>query len=269
MRHTILVAIAGLLLTACSVIDREDRLEEIIISGTVTPNARNILIEDYTGQHCPNCPTATEVIETLTERYARAGIKLVSVGLHSGGTGVGTPLYTDDAQYYFNLLGDPSLPQPAVRVNRASEILTGGPTVQNRLPGIIETYTHQQTSITIGQFSVEDKGEAGINLDFALTSLQDEDVRVQAWLIEDNIVSLQSLPDGSTTGKYTHKAVMRKAVSSLQGDDVTLKENTPAPCHYTFTAKKSWKYADMSLVVIVSNPAGEMLQVDKFPFENN
>lgn len=47
--------------------------------------SKNVLIEDFTGQRCLNCPTATETIHGLQETYG--GTKVIAVGLYSGDFG--------------------------------------------------------------------------------------------------------------------------------------------------------------------------------------
>ena len=52
-----------LLLTACSNIGEDERL----IYVKPEPAKRVVLLEDFTGQRCVNCPKGTEVIEQLQQ----------------------------------------------------------------------------------------------------------------------------------------------------------------------------------------------------------
>ena len=97
-------------LTSCSNIDEAQRLipvETTVHTDTVPtdPNAdldslynlpvaavpRRVLIEDYTGQTCPNCPTFTNQIHDLQDIY---GNLLVPVAIHSDYMGIMEPEYT-------------------------------------------------------------------------------------------------------------------------------------------------------------------------------
>ena len=65
------------MLTGCDYIAEDERL----IYEKPEPAQRVVLLEDFTGQRCSNCPTATAVIEQLHEAYGEA---LVAVGIHCG-----------------------------------------------------------------------------------------------------------------------------------------------------------------------------------------
>ena len=65
------MAAAGMLLggvlSSCSDLDEQDRFVYIKPADA----ARKVLIEDFTGQRCPNCPSATDEIHHLQETMAR------------------------------------------------------------------------------------------------------------------------------------------------------------------------------------------------------
>jgi len=56
-----------------------DTLFQVVKTNTATSNFRKVLLEDYTGHHCQNCPRAAEAAESLTAQY---GNKLVVIANH-------------------------------------------------------------------------------------------------------------------------------------------------------------------------------------------
>ena len=66
-----------MILVGCDHISEQERL----IYEKPEPAQRVVLLEDFTGQRCINCPKATDVIEQLLETYGDA---LVAVGIHGG-----------------------------------------------------------------------------------------------------------------------------------------------------------------------------------------
>lgn len=58
-----------------------DKITHAPDDSVVKPNTRKILIEDYTGHRCGNCPPAAEVAESLMEKY---GDKVVVIAVHAG-----------------------------------------------------------------------------------------------------------------------------------------------------------------------------------------
>ena len=69
------------LLTACSYIEEGDRLIYVKPESA----RRVVLLEDFTGQRCVNCPKGTEVIEQLLQTYGDSAV--IAVGIHGGPLG--------------------------------------------------------------------------------------------------------------------------------------------------------------------------------------
>ena len=93
--------LAAVLMTACSHIDEDEQL----IYVKPAPVERSVLLEDFTGQRCVNCPNAAEEIEKLIEQYGEDAI--IAVSIHSGPLGFHTNprflgLATDVGDEYYN-----------------------------------------------------------------------------------------------------------------------------------------------------------------------
>jgi thiol-disulfide isomerase/thioredoxin len=58
-----------------------DKVKHAAQDTVAKPNTRKILLEDYTGHQCGNCPAAAGVAENLTEKY---GDKLIVIAVHAG-----------------------------------------------------------------------------------------------------------------------------------------------------------------------------------------
>ena len=65
MRKIIYTALVAFGLIACDNIAEEDRL----IYEPLPEVNRSVLIEDFTGQRCVNCPTAADEIQKLQKEY--------------------------------------------------------------------------------------------------------------------------------------------------------------------------------------------------------
>lgn len=251
-------------MAGCSDIAQDDRLVEIPIE--IPETGRGVLIEDFTGQNCPNCPNAAVVIEGLEKLYHEAGADVVAVSVHSGPLADKSRrgLATTFGQYCFDLLGNPGLPQPAVRVNRIGDPLVGN-AVGNTLPSLVASTITQTTPVEIKNFSATDAGEGKYNLSFEVTSSEAAEAMVQVWAIENNIVAPQSMPDGSKNNEYVHMGVLRSTITPNEGEKVSFVPATAQQLAMEFTPTASWKTENLEIVVIVSQPGGEVLQVKKFP----
>ena len=82
-KYTTLIGCALLaVLSACSHISEDERY----IYVPMPQAGKCILIEDFTGQDCVNCPTATAIVEQLQATYTADTI--IAVAIHSGPLGV-------------------------------------------------------------------------------------------------------------------------------------------------------------------------------------
>lgn len=266
MRHSlyILYIAAIALLAGCSNIAQDDRLVEIPV--VVPETGRGVLIEDFTGQNCPNCPNAAAVIEGLEKLYEEAGANVVAVSIHSGPLADRSRrgLFTAFGQYCFDLLGNPGLPQPAVRVNRVGEPLVGN-AVGNTLPSLVASALAQTTPVTISDFTATPSEEGKYSLSFNVSSTEAAEAQVQVWAIENHIIASQSMPDGHKNDSYEHMAVLRSTITPNEGVSASFIPATTLKQEMEFTPSAGWVTENLEIVVIVSQPGGEVLQVKKFP----
>ena len=249
----ILTALATLAFVACSHIDEADRL--IYVKPAVAQ--RCVLLEDFTGQRCINCPMANDEIHALQEQYGADTV--IAVAIHSGPLGfhtnakfVGLSTETGDEYYnHWNLEY-----QPVGLVNR----------------GLPMEYTAWNTRIR-----EELQKPAPVRIDIAVQRNSDEliinaDVegvdgmvsgRLQLWVVEDNVTAFQLMPDGTRNDTYLHQHVFRTALNGTWGEEMTVKEGehsvTP---NYTLKVPAEWKIDDLAIIAFLYNDQG-VLQVRK------
>ena len=78
---TIILGLAAVAMVSCSDIDENDRFTYVRPANV----SRAVLIEDFTGQLCVNCPNANDAIHQLQEQYGDSNV--IAVGIHSGPRG--------------------------------------------------------------------------------------------------------------------------------------------------------------------------------------
>lgn len=227
---------------------------------------RKVLIEDFTGQRCVNCPAATLEIEKLQEQYGHDNI--IAVGIHSGplgfkGTATLLGLATELGDEYYNHWGISY--QPLGMVNR-----TGKQDYQQWAAKVSE-YIKQKAGMQLSLSSSYDSEsrEATIQVE-ALGTNGATQGRLQLWVLEDSIVAMQlryNEVDKPTSGQltdreYVHHHVLRAAVNGTWGDDFSLAEGETRSLSYRFTADASWRPEHLSVVAFVYNDNG-VVQVEK------
>ncbi len=244
-------------LTACDHIDEKDQL--IKVDNPIpepdepdepTYTVRTVLLEDFTGQRCVNCPTGTEVIEQmLTSEW---GNRLIAVGIHSGplgfkGNATTVGLATDLGDEYYNHWNLEY--QPVGLINR------GTPTahtnwiavVRQELGYVSEVMMELSAKLNNGQIDITVEEQA---LGGTYTG------KIQVWVLEDGITALQSMPDGSVNRNYVHNHVLRTAVNGTWGADVTLTPGQTEQQTYSQAIDTKWNTANLSIVAFVYNDDG-------------
>lgn len=251
---TALLTFAISMMCSCSHINDDERL--IYVKPAAVQRA--VLIEDFTGQRCVNCPTATDVIHDLELQYGTDAV--IAVGIHSGpfarsAKGTRYALGTDEGdEYYAHWKLDR---QPIGMVNRRR----------------VADYTEWSTMVyneiqTDAPLSIElalnfDDTQRRLNI---LTHLMALDgtitAKLQVWIVEDGIEAFQSMPDNSTDRAYIHNHVFRAAVNGTWGQDVNIPEGNTATLSSSIKLNEEWNAGNVAVVAFVYDENG-VLQVTR------
>ena len=254
---TILTILGLLLLVACDNVSLDERLQYVEPPEV----GRAVLIEDFTGQYCVNCPRATEEIERLIEQYGDSVV--IPVAIHSGPfsklNGEFTPLHTEVGDLYFNRWNLSS--QPVGLVDRLYgpmpfsytdwgagvnyEIAFKAPV--SLQAGVGYDYETRKASIEVQT----------IGLDSALVS-----GKLQVWLVEDSIDSFQLMPDGSRNEHYNHMHVFRASVNDPWGDALSVNHGQVVINSYDLILDPAWVPEHCSIVTFLYDDSG-VRQVSK------
>lgn len=257
--YATLIAAAALLATACSNIDPEDRFNYVKPADV----ARAVLIEDFTGQRCSNCPKGTETINQIVEAYGEQNV--IAVGIHSGplgfaGNSRNIGLATDEGEAYYDKWDkERKLGQPWVLFNRNTapngDVNTWMAPVNEAIakPAVL--------SITLGNTYDEVSRQLTISTDVFGTS-GNHDGKLQLWLIEDGITAMQTMGNGSVNREYVHNHVFRTSVNGTWGEDIKVREGEHSTATHSYTIPEGWNADNMAVVAFVYDD-NEVMQVAK------
>lgn len=218
---------------------------------------RQVLIEEFTGVRCVQCPAGAAEIKAL---LAIHGERLVAVSIHAGGF---APPFTGESQYDFRTPeGDQILSQlmepfgyPSAVVNRKK--FDGEIDLQlskSQWPGYIEQEKAIPPKVKIGLIP-------DFNLDSRLLDLEvllvvqeaiDEEVFLSVMITESGIIDVQDTPDGKKTD-YEHNHVLRDMLTSANGELVaaTLSAGQEITKNYTFSVPAGWNPDNCHVVAFV------------------
>lgn len=213
---------------------------------------RGVLVEDFTGQKCVNCPKAHRVINDLHHAY---GEKIVAVAIHGGGFafpeekgGLGTETGNEYTKKW-NIEAFPS----AV-INRKTTVDVVDQWTTNILSVI---WQEPQMDIHVSAKLTDNK----ITIKTDLGCNQDVNGKLQLWLLEDGIVAPQSQEDGSVEKKYVHNHVFRRAINGTWGEDVSIAKNSNLEKEHTFeNIPANFNVDNLSVVAFVYNDTQGVLQ---------
>ena len=248
--YILMLAALGFL-ASCDEVSRDERLTYVEPPQV----SRAVLIEDYTGQYCVNCPRATEEIERLIEQYGDTTV--IAVAIHSGPfgkyKGEPSPLYTETGDLYFSKWGMSA--QPVGLVDRLFGPMlfsytdwAGGVNYEIAFKAPVSFMTEASYDEETRQAAIEVQT---IGLDSTSVS-----GKLQVWLIEDSIDSFQLMPDGSRQEHYNHMHVFRASVNDPWGDEVSVAHGQVAAKNYTLTLDPVWVPEHCSIVTFLYDNEG-------------
>ena len=274
MKRLFLLATIIMGLTACSNIDEDERLIYVEPAEVNRP----VLIEDFTGQACLNCPNATAAIHELQETYGEENV--IAVAIHCGpfahlrsnmgnaflsdlGTKLGDEYYT-----HWNIEA-----QPGVKINRGAPIYD-----TNQYAAAVANELKKTSTV---HFDAVEFSNNAVLVD--LSSSDRVEGRLQVWIVEDSINARdpqtkyqQFMPDGSRRQDYVHNHVFRASLTNdAYGEPVTLEAGNKSYTQVFYLQGNEaldnfehlWQKQYLSAVVFFWNEQQGVMQAIRVPFK--
>lgn len=263
MKNNIFIPILSALLLlvtgSCSDISEDERF---IVIDSVAPQ-RAVLLEDFTGQDCPNCPSAHVVIDGLVSQYGDA---VIPVAIHAGSMAISCTarrpgLMQPEGNTYNDRYGIDEWPKGIVNGNSGRlnpDEWSDAVRSAVQLPASLGI----ELTATVGEISDDNPGV--ISVDCKLRPSADIQGVLSVWVLEDGIVARQRDIDRGLISDYVHNHVYRAAVNDVEGENVTLQANVHKDLTYTIpvrvTEKETWNVANLSIVAFVRQADGGVAQ---------
>ena len=246
------------LLFSCSdIIPEDERYEEL----PAIEAKRRILLEDFTGQFCSNCPEAHKVISELQTQYEE---DVIAVAIHAGHFGIAEGsnpnvigLMQPEGDIYATHWGVEAY--PIGLINRTSGLLK-----HTEWAAYAREALNQEAMVDIALDCKvsDDSTRLCINTEI-ISNATMEGNNLQLWITESNINAVQQ--NGSTLdANYNHHHVLRTAVNGQWGEAVTIPSNT---VHY-IDVRDNWNIDNLSVVAFVYNNTDGVLQAAEHHFSD-
>ncbi len=269
------LTLALLFLTACEE-------QPIDVSQMAPDSNRKILIEEFTGANCAACPRGAELIKTLQAEY---GDQIVAIAIHTNVSGfLGEPLEGSAYDLRTNTgdeLADLFAPLSGIPAAVFNRTKIGDDPLLVLIPDTWPTKV-------LGELAIDPIVDVTTDIDYNDTTRvltitvdalalvdQTGDFRIGVAITESHIIDKQN-NDSVTDTEYEHNHILRKYITSIEGDPLTseLLINTTTTKTYTFQVPEedgTWIAENLSVVSFVSEVNAEdgtfkVLQADEEHF---
>lgn len=240
---------ASVAISSCNEIKVEDRFIEL----PAVEAKRVVLLEEFTGQKCVNCPDAHSVIEGLQEQYPE---NLISVSIHGGSD--------------MNAIGEDQMPGyglrntagaayadaykissfPAGVVNRRS-----GVTTSDQWSTAIRNELSKPSALEMEITAILSPDGSKVNILVDLEPWENMEGRLQLWVVESDIVSLQLTKSGMKRD-YVHNHVFRGTVNGQDGERIRLVTREPQHVMASVDVRDIWNTENLAIVGFVYTSDG-------------
>lgn len=240
--------------------------------ATFPSNVKNILIEDYTGHTCGNCPEAAEIAHDLKEANpGRVFVTAIHASIGDGFQDINEPEDEDYPKYSHDFRTvegntyveeiDGFIGNPIGMINRNFDAVSGSnwkfmPTWVGSVNDILTSNDPLQMNIQVKtNYYTETRG---LFVHVQSKTLMDMDGRytMVIFLIQDKYIDWQKdyrlPPDQQDISDYEHKDVLLGTVNGVYGTQLF---DTGAPADEVFTNHFSVQIADNIEVNTVENEA--------------
>lgn len=251
-KYILFLPLLSLLFASCDEVKPDERF---IVVEQVVPK-RAVLLEEFTGQRCRNCPAAHEIIAQLKAQYGDA---FIPVSIHAGSTANAIPASSSTA------VDDQGLKQDEGDVYAQMWNISSYPNgVINRTSGVLDRYSwadvlieemQKDAPISFDLSAVYDEATNSITVSTTIEPVQTLSGNLQLWLVESNIISRQQ--NGSKINyEYEHNHVFRTSINGTQGEAVNLTANIFSSHKHTIALQQYWQPKNLSVVAFVYNSNG-------------
>ena len=237
---------------------------------------RKVLIEDFTGHKCPNCPRAAEAIKAL--QLLRPG-RIISIGEHvtSQFAAPGSGIYNIDFRTPVGNSNDSlfkvsALELPSGMVNRL--LVNGERRIEYTKWG---QYADSLLNLPALAYITIDNAYDNVNRTVSCTLKSDflsdtltGTYKLVVYLVEDSIVHAQKdnlIPSPSNDSNYVHQHVLRTSINGTFGvvlNSGPVNSTSTFTKNYTKVLSANWKEKHCKVIAFIYNDATkEILQAEE------
>lgn len=239
---------------SCDNVDEEDRFIKVE-RPTIE---RKVLVQEFTGQGCINCPQGAAMVHSLQSQYPGS---IIAVNMHPENTQYTRPLgglklTSPEATVYYNYYKPSMLP---------SAVIDGASAISNVALWTNAVLEALQKTSAADLVLVTDYDEATRELKVTYHSKFNQvlstPLAINLWIVENDIVGPQ-YSGSNIIRDYTHNHVLRTTLTGEWGETLA---NSFIPedeftSTFTITLDESWKAENCEVVGFLQNPSNKSVE---------
>lgn len=231
---------------------------------------RKVIIEEFTGVTCVNCPQGSAEIENLLAIY---GDNLIAVSIHAGFFAEPDPVRntidfrTQAGDALISFLGEPQGYPSAVIDRKLHNGNTSLQESQGTWAGIIDQELKRASSLSLLMDVDYDSDSRRLDLDVSGIYTEDIDraLQISVLITENDVVEPQFTPEGWVFD-YKHKHVLRAYLTGATGDRLadSAEAGDDFSNSYSYTIPEDFDRDKMEVIAMVhlSGDDKDILQVE-------
>ncbi|MDE6697397.1 MAG: Omp28 family outer membrane lipoprotein [Muribaculaceae bacterium] len=251
-----LLLLAGIA-TSCDNISEDDRY----YMAEKTPVSRNLLIMEFTGNKCINCPLGAAAVEKI--KHDAGADKVVSVGLHPEGNINTIPMITyhpkpgtlqnftcKEATEIFKYYGSPNGFPTAIFNGLKSSMSSD---YGNWMTDAEKAFEEPSYVMLDAECDFDDSSrDLTVNYKVGFSDDLNESISIAVWLVENNILGIQQMPGGKVNEDYVHNHVLRASLNGTWGENIgkTFTSASVVTGSASMTIPNNWVAENCDVVVI-------------------
>ena len=224
----------------------------IVEGGEIVPTGKTVLIKDFTGARCVNCPAAAEYAHNLQHQLGEDHIIIMSVhaGYLAQPMGQFPDFLTDEGTAWYNNHDA----NPLFAIDHVA--LTDGNTYNaEQIDAPVAAALEEEQTFEIVVAPLFDEANRQLQVSAQVIALADMDGQfyISACLVEDNIVGWQTTPSG-VDREYVFRNVFRGTINGAYGEEFEgygVEANDTFPLTYNTEINADYNADECYLMVYV------------------
>ena len=257
MKKLFYILCVALAAVSCEIIPEGDRIEEV----PQVESSQRVLLTEFTGFKCVNCPDAADVAHTLLESYPE---NVVVVAMHPEGNSFTDPGTDTDndyrcsaAQTYYAAFGGTTVtPFPKGVINWKK---MNGMYMNDYMlwTAAVTKEMQEEKGYGVSIKSIGDAAAQSTSITVTVNNLGGDITNPNLVLLvtEDNIIGKQSSHEEEIE-EYEHNHVLRTTITDVWGDALTLEDGATVEKQYAFGGfdDNGWVMNNCNIVAVLIDP---------------